>query len=87
MAAAGRHVPPIENKPEVIGYNWLFEAFLELHTSRNEGFTRPGAIGWAVIDQYARSEGLNEEERYLLFGVVRHLDEIYRDFDRKGGKV
>jgi len=85
MAAAGLTVPALESKPSLTGYEWLYEAFVRLTTCRQIGMSQ-GPIPWTAIDQYATAEGLDEDERFMLFAVVRHMDTLFLDYSHQKQK-
>lgn len=81
MADAGMPVPAIENRPSVIGFEWLWEAFVVLGSCRVNGFEL-GSIPWTAVEMYAHSLMLDEEEKWLLHGVVSYLDQVFIDYQR-----
>ena len=70
------HVPALENRPSIVGFEWLWEAFIELSTCRQIGMAL-GKIPWTAMREYVEAHGYCGEEAYVLRAVVRHLDELF----------
>lgn len=73
---AGMEVPALDIRPSVTGFQWLWEAFVELTSCRQMGMS-VGPIPWTAIQKYAEAHQLTDGETWLLHGVVQHLDEIF----------
>jgi hypothetical protein len=78
IEAGGFPVPQLEERPTPLGYVWLWEAFITLQTCRQIGMD-VGPIPWTATYQYARSQGLNEVDFYILVEVMSYLDGYWRD--------
>jgi hypothetical protein len=76
MADAGMHVPAIEQRPSLSGFEWLWEAFVELSSCRQTGMG-VGAIPWTAVQRYVEVMRYTSEEAWLAHGVVRHLDDVF----------
>jgi hypothetical protein len=76
MFDAGMKVPAIEHRPTLIGYEWLWEAFLDLNTCRQNGMG-VGSIPWTAVQKYAEVMRFDDEETWVLHGVIKHLDELF----------
>ena len=76
MFDAGQHVPAIEQRPTITGYAWLWEAFIELNTCRQNGMS-VGTIPWTAVQHYAEVLKFNEEETWMLHDVIRYLDDLF----------
>ncbi len=70
----------IANAPDLLpGLELYYVAFMDLSSSRALGMGE-GPIGWAVIDQYARSNEFNSEQRDDLFFHLGKMDTAYLDY-------
>jgi hypothetical protein len=78
MADAGRVVPALDDAPNIVGFEWLWEAFHQLATERVNGFS-VGVIPWSSVQYWAQVNRLSEDETYVLHEVIRHLDQIFID--------
>jgi hypothetical protein len=82
MHDAGKVVPAIRDRPNPVGYEWLWRAFQDLNTCRSYGMG-PGPIPWTAIEQYARADRLNADDSWVLHNVIRQLDNVWLDFKAK----
>lgn len=82
MHDAGMSVPAIDERPSLIGYVWLWEAFWDLTTCRPVGEVA-GPIPWTAIQRYAEVEKLNADDAYALHQVVRHMDQAFLSYFEK----
>lgn len=78
MQDAGMEIPALDNRPSITGFEWLWEAFLELNTCRETGMGI-GSIPWTASQNYAEALRMNDEEAWLMHKVVRHLDGLFVD--------
>ena len=78
MADAGQEVPALQRRAPVTGVEGRGEACHAVNTCRPGGWDLM-PIPWTAVQHYAEAERLSEGERYLLHGVVRHLDDLLRD--------
>ncbi|MBN8998072.1 MAG: hypothetical protein J0H54_01430 [Rhizobiales bacterium] len=59
------------------GWQPLWRAFLELHSTRGEGFAGPVPISFAEIEAYVRLMRLPLEPRHIA--VIRAIDNAWMD--------
>ena len=57
MQQAGKHVPALETRPNIIGLTWVWEAFWELSTCRAVGAVM-GPIPWTAVRAYGEAHGM-----------------------------
>lgn len=69
-------MPAIRNRPSITGYEWLWEAYLDLSTCRAIGMGA-GPIPWTAVQRYAEVDQLGTEETRMLHGVIRHMDDVW----------
>lgn len=82
MHDAGKDVPAIRDRPNPVGYEWLWQAFNDLNTCRTYGMG-PGPIPWTAIEQYAQSHRMDVEDTWMLHRVIRHLDSVWLECHAK----
>lgn len=76
MRDAGRRVPLLDSRPDIMGFEWLWEAFVALNSCRAAGMT-VGEIPWTAVQRYAEVARMDEEETWMLHGVIRHMDMVF----------
>lgn len=59
--------------PEVIGFEWYWDAYSDLTTCRHVGMAE-GAIPWTAIQHYAEAHRLGVEDTWMLHQVIRSVD-------------
>lgn len=79
MAAAGKDVPALRNRPDTRAYGWLMNAFMHLNTCRAVGAS-PGRIPWTAVAAWSDVHHLNAGERWLLQEVIFAMDTAYLDY-------
>jgi len=75
---SGKVVPEIRDRPSAVGYEWLWQAFIDLNTCRTYGMG-PGPIPWTAIQRYTEVEEFGEEDTWILHRVIRQLDNVWLD--------
>lgn len=70
-------VPAIRDRPNIRGYEWLWDAYLALSTCRAFTMGGPGPIPWTAIHTYSTAHALNVEEDLLLNAVIPHVDTVW----------
>ena len=80
----GRPLPDaIQNAPELWpGLESYYNAWVALDSCRGIGFG-VGPIPWTSIEEYATRLEYDEDERETLHRMVRMLDGVYLDHNRK----
>ena len=86
MQRAGKRVPALDNRPDIVGLSWDWQAFWELSTCRSLGALM-GPIPWTAIHVYAQAQGLNTDEAQLLHEAVRHMDTVWLNYHTEAAKV
>ena len=76
MHDAGKVVPAIRDRPSVTGFEWLWQAFIDLGTCRHYGMS-PGPIPWTAIEEYARVNELGVDDTWMLHRVIRRADDVW----------
>lgn len=79
MRDAGKDVPALDNRPSLVGYEWLWEAFWDLSTCRQIGMAA-GPIPWTARQFYADTEKLGEHDAYLFHEVMKHMDSCWHEW-------
>lgn len=88
MRDAGLDVPALSQRPQMTGFEWLWEAFMALTTCRpSQGMGGAAPIPWTAIQRYAEVEEFNEHERHMLHEVIRHMDNLLLDYYRNQAKA
>lgn len=82
MAEAGMEVPALERKPDLTGYEWIWEAFFELGTCRSIGMAI-GPIPWTAIRDYRIDHDMDVEESYILSNCIRAMDRKWLELNAK----
>lgn len=85
MAAAGKKVPALDNRPDPIGYGWLWEAFKQLSTCRSVGMAI-GRIPWTAVQTWSLAHELDTEENWILHEVIHHMDDVFLEYHHKKQK-
>ena len=87
MVDEGMKVPAIDAKPSIVGFAWLWEAYINLTTCRSGGGMGPGTISWLAVNEYATINEFNNHERYVLHHVVQHLEAKLQKFHKGDSNV
>jgi hypothetical protein len=70
----------IQEAPELYPWNaWVFEAFQELGTCRNVGFSI-GQIPWTAIHEYANRYGIVGDDFDELNYLIRSMDDAFLEY-------
>jgi hypothetical protein len=78
IEAGGFPVPQLEQQPSVLGFVWIWDAFMALQTCRQIGMD-VGPIPWTAIRLYAKEFRMSSEDSYVLEEIVTYLDVKWRD--------
>ncbi len=73
MYKAGRVVPALDKMPSIVGFEQYWDAYTDLATCRSIGMGE-GPIPWTAIEYWARTHGLNVDDRWMLHRVIRKVD-------------
>lgn len=76
MADEGLDVPAINQRPSLTGYEWLWQAFVNLSSCRQIGMAY-GPIPWHLIQLYGVAHQLSQDELWELHVVIRKMDDIF----------
>jgi len=60
----------------VSGYEWIWQAFNRLSTTRPQGLSQ-GSISYMVTMQYGRDLEMGPGQREFLWDVIKKLDTLY----------
>lgn len=58
------------------GYEWIWQAFNRLSTTRPQGLSQ-GSISYMVTMQYGRDLEMGPGQREFLWDVIKKLDTLY----------
>lgn len=70
---AWRDVPTLENQ----GYDWYLEAFADLSSCRNIGFS-VGQIPWTAVIKYVEHEEIKEVDDFIH--IIGAMDSAYLEY-------
>lgn len=82
LADKGQSIPALDRKPDIVGLEWIWEAFWKLSTCRQVGMG-VGAIPWVAIDRYAIREGLTWEESQHFEFCIMSMDREFLEHQDK----
>ncbi|MGD9210529.1 MAG: hypothetical protein PVI90_07125 [Desulfobacteraceae bacterium] len=84
----GRPLPKaIQDAPELdLGLDIYYIAFLHLNTCRSIGW-EIGPIPWHIINEYAKSEDIVDDQRDDLFYFIQKMDAAYLEYHKKKNKA
>jgi len=82
LVASGGESKALENRPEIDGVEWLWNAYIELSTCRPVGFGF-APIPWTAIQLYIAVNKLNGEDEELLNHCISTLDGIQQEHSNK----
>jgi hypothetical protein len=76
----------IQDAPDLWpGLELYFQAWIDLDSCRSIGLG-VGPIPWTAIEAYSISMDLDSDKRARMHRLVRALDRVYLDHNRKQGK-
>lgn len=76
----------IKNAPDLmVGLELFYNAFVELNSSRQFGFSE-GPIPWKAIHDYCDANEIQGEQRSDLFYFVNEMDSEYLEILREKSK-
>ena len=72
--------PILNSKPELFrDLVWIWEAYMVLSTSRQNGMSGPQPISITDIHSYMLIEGIyDRDDRELLLHHVQHMDNVFK---------
>lgn len=76
LQESGKQIPALDSKPDITGYEWIWEAFTNLMGDRNVGMAT-GPIPWSAIDRYAVRYDIVGYDFEMLVHGVQELDAAY----------
>lgn len=85
MADSGKDVPAVRERPSLIGFEWLWTAFMDLDTCRGIGMSA-GPIPWTAVQRYAEVHQFGDDEVYMLHRVIRAMDRVWSKHQRNQQK-
>lgn len=65
----------MRNRPSLLGYEWLWAAFVALGSCRQIGMGL-GPIPWTATQRYAEVMRLSTDEAFLLHWVIPVVDAV-----------
>lgn len=73
----GIEIKALDERPDVeTGYEWIWQAFNRLSTTRPQGFGQ-GNISYMTTMQYGRDMEMGPGEREFLWDVIKKLDSVF----------
>lgn len=76
-------VPELQERGDLTGIEWLWEAYLHLFSCRPASFGGPSRLPWTAAQEYARENEFNADETYMLHETTRHMDTIFLEYAEK----
>ena len=90
MAMEGVKLKALDDKPEIHGEEWIYDAWCEMAGDR-AGSMGPVPTPWTAIDRYAKRYGIEGDTFEVFVHCLRSLDtgliEYHEDKQKKQDKV